>query len=183
MWNFMISGKPSNFVNSTKEGVERVLAGNYAYLLENTMNEYIAQRNCELMQVGGLLDSKGYGIGTPRGDHVYLMLCSLAPVHVVALTDPFFPNVFVYCSWWYNCVVELDLLRNIHMYALQPSLLFPALSLVIVLHMMYSCLCMVSQFILTLFTRLLRGYFFVSCLTGCICWFKLAMSRSSREYL
>ena len=29
------------------------------------MIEYQVQRNCELMQVGGLLDSKGYGIGTP----------------------------------------------------------------------------------------------------------------------
>lgn len=63
----MDSTKPSVFVNSTKEGIERVMKGNYAYLLESTMNEYITERNCELMQVGGLLDSKGYGIGTPMG--------------------------------------------------------------------------------------------------------------------
>ncbi|ELU11963.1 hypothetical protein CAPTEDRAFT_183778 [Capitella teleta] len=67
MWNYMASAKPSVFVNSTKEGIERVMKGNYAYLLESTMNEYITERNCELMQVGGMLDSKGYGIGTPMG--------------------------------------------------------------------------------------------------------------------
>ena len=59
------------FVNSTKEGVERVRKGKYAYLLESTMNEYISQRDCDLMQVGGLLDSKGYGIGTPRGEVLF----------------------------------------------------------------------------------------------------------------
>ena len=70
----MISGKPSNFVNSTKDGIERVIQGNYAYLLESTMNEYVAQRKCDLMQVGGLLDSKGYGIGTPRGQTTTVLL-------------------------------------------------------------------------------------------------------------
>jgi len=58
---------PKVFVNSTKHGLDKVLEGNYAFLLESTMNEYVTQRNCELMQVGGLLDAKGYGIGTPRG--------------------------------------------------------------------------------------------------------------------
>ena len=70
MWNFMSSAKPSVFVNSTKEGMRRVRQGKFAYLLESTMNEYITQRDCSLMQVGGLLDSKGYGIGTPRGETV-----------------------------------------------------------------------------------------------------------------
>ena len=67
MWNFMSSASPSVFVNKTEDGIARVKKGDYAYLLESTMNEYITQRNCDLMQVGGMLDSKGYGIGTPRG--------------------------------------------------------------------------------------------------------------------
>ncbi|KAK2148220.1 hypothetical protein LSH36_509g01082 [Paralvinella palmiformis] len=66
----MSSAKPSVFVNSTKEGIDKVAEGDYAYLLESTMNEYITQRDCTLMQVGGLLDSKGYGIGTPREDQI-----------------------------------------------------------------------------------------------------------------
>ena len=55
------------FPNSTKTGIDWVKKGGYAFLLESTMNQYTVERNCELMQVGGLLDSKGYGIGTPRG--------------------------------------------------------------------------------------------------------------------
>lgn len=56
------------FVKSQEEGIERVKHGGYAYLIESTTNDYLRQRDCELMQVGGLLDSKGYGIGTPSGD-------------------------------------------------------------------------------------------------------------------
>ena len=67
MWNFMSNARPSVFVNNTPEGIDRVKGGKYAYILESTMNEYITKRQCDLMQVGGLLDSKGYGIGTPQG--------------------------------------------------------------------------------------------------------------------
>lgn len=55
------------FVKSQEEGIERVKRGGYAYLIESTTNDYLRQNDCELMQVGGLLDSKGYGIGTPSG--------------------------------------------------------------------------------------------------------------------
>lgn len=65
MWAFMESREPSVFTKNYEEGIQRVLEGNYAYLMESTMIDYITQRNCELMQVGGLLDTKGYGIGTP----------------------------------------------------------------------------------------------------------------------
>ena len=68
MWNFMSNARPSVFVNNTPEGIARVKGGKYAYILESTMNEYITKRQCDLMQVGGLLDAKGYGIGTPQGD-------------------------------------------------------------------------------------------------------------------
>ncbi|XP_023817124.1 glutamate receptor ionotropic, kainate 4 isoform X3 [Oryzias latipes] len=67
MWNFMHSKQPSVFVKSTEEGIARVLNSNYAYLLESTMNEYYHQRNCNLTQIGGLLDTKGYGVGMPLG--------------------------------------------------------------------------------------------------------------------
>uniref|UniRef100_A0A673WQS0 Glutamate receptor n=1 Tax=Salmo trutta TaxID=8032 RepID=A0A673WQS0_SALTR len=67
MWNFMHSKQPSVFVKSTEEGIARVVNSNYAYLLESTMNEYYRQRNCNLTQIGGLLDTKGYGIGMPAG--------------------------------------------------------------------------------------------------------------------
>lgn len=72
MWNFMeiaqeqsmSRGEPGVFMKTTQEGIDKVLKGDYAFLMESTMIDYNIQRNCELMQVGGLLDSKGYGIGT-----------------------------------------------------------------------------------------------------------------------
>ncbi|KAG9347137.1 hypothetical protein JZ751_006064, partial [Albula glossodonta] len=70
MWTYMKSAEPSVFVKTTAEGVLRVRKskGKYAYLLESTMNEYIEQRKpCDTMKVGGNLDSKGYGIATPKG--------------------------------------------------------------------------------------------------------------------
>jgi hypothetical protein len=54
------------FVNSSREGIERVKKGEYAYLMESSMLEYYIERDCELMQIGGLLDSKGYGISLPK---------------------------------------------------------------------------------------------------------------------
>lgn len=66
MWNFM-SSNPDVFVKSATEGIQRVKKGGYAYLIESVTNEYMRQRDCDLIQIGGLLDSKGYGIGTPTG--------------------------------------------------------------------------------------------------------------------
>lgn len=67
MWSFMESARPSVFGASNTEGVERVVRGkgSYAFLMESTSIEYVIERNCELTQVGGLLDSKGYGIAMP----------------------------------------------------------------------------------------------------------------------
>lgn len=67
MWTVMSQTRPSVFVRNNNEGKERVqkAKGLYAYFMESTAIEYEAERNCDLQQVGGLLDSKGYGIGLP----------------------------------------------------------------------------------------------------------------------
>ncbi|CAD7092223.1 unnamed protein product [Hermetia illucens] len=67
MWSFMESARPSVFTSSNQEGVERVIKGkgSYAFLMESTSIEYVTERNCDLTQVGGMLDTKGYGIATP----------------------------------------------------------------------------------------------------------------------
>ncbi|XP_069950782.1 glutamate receptor ionotropic, kainate 2-like isoform X2 [Cherax quadricarinatus] len=69
MWSFMESTSPSVFTKSNAEGVKRVQEENglYAYLMESSSIEYITERNCDLTQVGGLLDSKSYGIALPPG--------------------------------------------------------------------------------------------------------------------
>ena len=58
------------FTKTNKEGVERVLRedGDYAFMMESTNVEYVIERQCQLTQIGGLLDSKGYGIGLPPSE-------------------------------------------------------------------------------------------------------------------
>jgi len=41
--------------------------GMYAFFMEAAAIEYHVERKCDLKQLGGLLDSKGYGIALPKG--------------------------------------------------------------------------------------------------------------------
>lgn len=68
----MESARPSVFTSSNVEGVDRVVKGkgSYAFLMESTSIEYVIERNCELTQVGGMLDSKGYGIAMPPSEYL-----------------------------------------------------------------------------------------------------------------
>lgn len=69
MWAFMSSRPSTSLVKSVEDGVQRVMQSNYALLMESSTIDYITRRNCNLTKVGGLIDSKGYGIGTPLGNH------------------------------------------------------------------------------------------------------------------
>ncbi|XP_078618325.1 glutamate receptor ionotropic, kainate 2-like isoform X2 [Branchiostoma floridae x Branchiostoma japonicum] len=97
MWAFMSSQEPSVFTKSTEEGIDRVLNENYAFLLESAMNEYFTHRNCNLTRVGGLLDSKGYGIGTPEGspirDKITIAILQLQEAGQIQM---------LYNKWWVN---------------------------------------------------------------------------------
>lgn len=55
------------YVKNNGEGIAKVKQGNYAYLMEATSIEYNTERECNLTQIGGLLDSKGYGIAVKKG--------------------------------------------------------------------------------------------------------------------
>jgi len=72
LWNFM-SSKENVQVQSYKEGIEKVLQedGKYALFAESTVVDYIVDRRCDLKQVGGLLNSKSYGIGLPKNSPYY----------------------------------------------------------------------------------------------------------------
>nr|XP_022295209.1 glutamate receptor ionotropic, kainate 2-like [Crassostrea virginica] len=65
MYNIMERASPPVWADIV-EGERRVLGGDYAYLSESSSIEYRVERNCDLMQVGNWLDSKGYGIGLPK---------------------------------------------------------------------------------------------------------------------
>ena len=78
MFSFMEAHKDEVYVDGNDKGFEKVKTSNYAYLAESTTVDYTVQRNCDLTQVGGLLDSKGYGIATPQG--TFFFLCLLSPI-------------------------------------------------------------------------------------------------------
>jgi len=61
------ANKDKSLMDSNKLGFERVKKENYAYISESTSIDYQVQRNCDLMQIGSLLDNKGYGIAGPKG--------------------------------------------------------------------------------------------------------------------
>jgi len=65
----MESTKPSVYTSGNSEGIDRVQKGegNYAFFIEGASLEYNVARKCDLTQIGGLLDSKGYGIALPPG--------------------------------------------------------------------------------------------------------------------
>ncbi|XP_011696327.1 PREDICTED: glutamate receptor ionotropic, kainate 2-like isoform X2 [Wasmannia auropunctata] len=95
MWRFMENKKPSVFVPTYEEGIQRVLQGDYAFLMESTMLDYIVQRDCNLTQIGGLLDTKGYGIATPMGspwrDKISLAILELQEKGEIQI---------LYDRWW-----------------------------------------------------------------------------------
>uniref|UniRef100_A0A3Q4MW40 Glutamate receptor, ionotropic, AMPA 1b n=1 Tax=Neolamprologus brichardi TaxID=32507 RepID=A0A3Q4MW40_NEOBR len=100
MWSYMRSADPSVFVKSTSEGVIRVRKskGKYAYLLESSMNEYIEQRKpCDTMKVGGNLDSKGYGVATPKGSPLRIPVnLAVLKLNEQAVLDK------LKNKWWYD---------------------------------------------------------------------------------
>ena len=93
MWAFMMTNKNTAFVPSNDEGIARVRQGKYAFLIESTTNDYNNQRYpCDTMKVGGNLDSKGYGVATPReSDLRYVTLCHF---HVICRSVA--RNLFVF---------------------------------------------------------------------------------------
>lgn len=91
MWSFMESQRPSVFTASNVEGVDRVVKGkgSYAFLMESTSIEYVIERNCELTQIGGMLDSKGYGIAMPPSMCCHNKLFYYRNNSVLILDSPF----------------------------------------------------------------------------------------------
>ncbi|WAR07408.1 LOW QUALITY PROTEIN: GRIK2-like protein [Mya arenaria] len=66
MWAFMEANPDVGLVQNSQEGINRVKTSDYAFITESSTIDYQVQRNCELTQVGGLLDSKGYGLAFPK---------------------------------------------------------------------------------------------------------------------
>ena len=87
-------------VANTAEGIEKVKIGGYAYVMESPALEYNIETDdkCELMQIGGLLDSKGYGLGLRKGSPLTEQL-SLAILEMKE-NDEYFSYAFSSASIW-----------------------------------------------------------------------------------
>lgn len=66
MWDYMERTKPTVFVKSTSDGIERVKRGGFAFLAESPLIEYATQRDCQLYQVGGLLNKRHFGLAVAK---------------------------------------------------------------------------------------------------------------------
>jgi ionotropic glutamate receptor len=65
MWTVIEAGGDQFNPKGNPQGVSLVIKGNYAFMMESVPMEYQMMQHCKLRQVGGLLDSKGYGIALP----------------------------------------------------------------------------------------------------------------------
>ncbi|XP_071628678.1 glutamate receptor ionotropic, kainate 2-like isoform X6 [Temnothorax longispinosus] len=66
MYNYMKDHANEVLMKSNEDGVRKVQNENYAYFMESSSIEYIKQRKCNVTQIGGLLDSKSYGIAMKK---------------------------------------------------------------------------------------------------------------------
>ena len=73
----MESAKPSVYTDGNSGGIDRVRKedGFYAFFMEAAVIEYHIERKCDLTMIGGMLDSKGYGIALPLSKMVQTYSC------------------------------------------------------------------------------------------------------------
>lgn len=68
MFDYMTSNADDVLVKDNDIGLAKVEDDNYAFLMESSSIEYTIERHCNVTQVGGLLDQKGYGIAMKKGE-------------------------------------------------------------------------------------------------------------------
>lgn len=62
---------------TNEDGVEKVKKEDYAFLMESSSIQYIMERECDVTQVGGLLDEKGYGIAMKKREFYIEMMFTI----------------------------------------------------------------------------------------------------------
>ncbi|RLU25956.1 hypothetical protein DMN91_002119 [Ooceraea biroi] len=67
MYKYMMDNADEVLLETNEDGVRKVQQENYAFIMESSTIEYNKQRKCNITQVGGLLDAKGYGIAMRKG--------------------------------------------------------------------------------------------------------------------
>ncbi|XP_024871336.1 glutamate receptor ionotropic, kainate 2-like [Temnothorax curvispinosus] len=66
MYQTMIANRKDVLVSDNKDGIVKAENQDYAFLMESASIEYEIERHCDLTQIGGLLDEKGYGIAIKK---------------------------------------------------------------------------------------------------------------------
>ena len=82
MYKVMKDNDAEVLTDSNDEGKEKVLKGEYAYFMESSTIEYLSERECDLDQVNGLLDQKGYGIAMRKSTINYNFVFFSIPVYL-----------------------------------------------------------------------------------------------------
>jgi len=101
MYKYMMDNADEVLLGKNEDGVRKVQQENYAYLMESTSIEYIKQRKCNVTQVGGLLDAKGYGIAMKKGWWSNHQLCNNNLKQVAYIYIPLIHVKFI-------CYLEFD---------------------------------------------------------------------------
>ncbi|KYN07451.1 Glutamate receptor, ionotropic kainate 2 [Cyphomyrmex costatus] len=76
MYNYMKTHADEVLMKSNEDGLWKVQHENYAYFMESSSIEYIKHRYCNVTQIGGLLDAKGYGIAMRKDVSYRAVLCT-----------------------------------------------------------------------------------------------------------
>ncbi|XP_011251852.2 glutamate receptor ionotropic, kainate 2 isoform X1 [Camponotus floridanus] len=66
MYEYMMANEKEVLPRSNDIGLQQVKTQNYAFLMESSSIEYTIERECNMTQIGGLLDEKGYGIAIKK---------------------------------------------------------------------------------------------------------------------
>nr|QHN69171.1 ionotropic receptor 2 [Sirex noctilio] len=66
MYEYMMNNEKEVLTSTNEEGLAKVIAEDYAFLMESSSVDYITERECDVTQINGQLDAKGYGIAMKK---------------------------------------------------------------------------------------------------------------------
>ena len=71
-----MSADPMSCTTNYKEGIDRVLSGDYAFIGEGAWMEYYTNTHCDLTIIGQPLNSINYAIAVPKGNKLKAVFIS-----------------------------------------------------------------------------------------------------------
>lgn len=85
----MLANKKDVLMTTNDDGKQKVVTEDYAFLMESTSIQYIMERQCNVTQIGGLLDEKGYGIAMKKCEFYENNIHNLTILIIVHQSDIF----------------------------------------------------------------------------------------------